>query len=218
MRVWRGDFGVAERALWALVTGWLLVAFFQWALFLGVVVFERDELPPAVWFLLLRSASVVFVALLAVYSARRGAFGGWFVIAVHLAREGAYAPVLLGVPPLDFPFNLYPPVAILVYMLMLLGAAVIASGFDSRSPSARRLQLTALAGFVAVAVVSKAIVFHLGSFYIGRMLVLGSSYRDAIPSSIVGAVDFLGWSLVTVMVYALLRQLFREDRTAWLKR
>lgn len=35
MRVWRGDFGVAERALWALVTGWLLVAFFQWALFLG---------------------------------------------------------------------------------------------------------------------------------------------------------------------------------------
>ena len=209
--VWRGASSVTERALWALVASWLVLDFALWALFFGLNAGETEQ-PLSDWVLLLmRGASLAFVTLLALYAARRVAYGGWFVIAVYLAREGTHATAWpgMGLVMQDLLFRLYVPGALLAYLLMLLGVAFIASDFGSRAPGSRRSRLIALMGFAVAVVAGKAIVYSVGVFaFAGRW----GYYTDAIPSYMARAVDFFGWSIITLVVYALLRRPHLETR------
>ena len=211
--VWRGASSVTVRALWALVASWLVLDFALWALFFGLNAGGTEQPLPTWVPLLPKSASLAFATLLALYAARRVAYGGWFVIAVYLAREGTHATAWPGmrlVMP-DLLFRLYVPGALLAYLLMLLGVAFIASDFGSRAPGSRRAQLIALVGFTVAVVVGKAIVYSVGVFAFSAWWTY---HTDAIPSYMAKAVDFFGWSIITLVVYSLLRRSHRETRQA----
>ena len=209
--VWRGASSVTERALWALVASWLVLDFALWALYFGLNAGGTEQPLPNWVLLLLKGVFLAFVTLLALYAARRVAYGGWFVIAVYFAREGTHATAWpgMGLVMPDLLFRLYVPGALLAYLLMLLGVAFIASDFDSRAPGSRRSRLIALMGFAVAMVVGKAIVYSVGVFAFSAWWIY---YTDAIPSYMARAVDFFGWSIITLVVYALLRRSHLETR------
>ena len=209
--VWRGASSVTERALWALVASWLVLDFALWALYFGLNAGGTEQPLPNWVSLLLKGVFLAFATLLALYAARRVAYGGWFVIAVYLAREGTHATAWpgMGLVMPDLLFRLYVPGALLAYLLMLLGVAFIASDFGSRAPGSRRAQLIALVGFTVAVVVGKAIVYSVGVFAFSAWWTY---YTDSIPSYMARAVDFFGWSIITLVVYALLRWSHRETR------
>ena len=58
-------------------------------------------------------------------------------------------------------------------------------------------------------VVGKAIVYSVGVFAFSAWWIY---YTEAIPSYMARAVDFFGWSIITLVVYALLRRSHLETR------
>ena len=202
---WRSSYGVVERTLWGLVAGWLMVDFVARALvWLWRGPSDSEPLLLA-WHLGLEGATVVVALAFALYASRRIAYGGWFVIGLYIAREGARATASPGIAMDDLAFRLYVPLALLAYVLALLWAAVIASTFEGQPDEARRARVASLVGAALLVVAIRSGAFQYVTGFAEATWWWGIYADEALPDSLAKAVEFLVLGSAATAAYASLR-------------